>query len=62
MKFFEPAQGSKPVVPGGLTCAAYLLELSSMFTTVTTDVLDRICTALAVDISDICETSKEPTK
>ncbi|MDY6082630.1 MAG: helix-turn-helix domain-containing protein [Actinomycetaceae bacterium] len=33
-----------------------------MFTTVTTDVLDRICTALAVDISDICETSKEPTK
>lgn len=29
---------------------------------VTTDVLDRICTALAVDVNDICQTSKEPTK
>mgnify|MGYP000951774763 CR=1 FL=1 len=29
---------------------------------VTTDVLARICTALAVNINDICEIAKEPTK
>lgn len=29
---------------------------------VTTEVLARICTALTVDINDICEVAKEPTK
>lgn len=29
---------------------------------VTTDVLARICEAMAVDINDICEVAKEPKK